>query len=106
MPNIQRRLKSGPEKESIEDGVSKSHLDYTSEARIDRVFSAWLIQRFIDSRATFLFGSDPKAHPGAVPFDMYQAGGFDHEGENCTFETLCAVSVSQSLRMPWRLNSP
>jgi hypothetical protein len=57
---------------------------------IDRASSAWLIRRFIDSKATFLFGSDPKAHPEAVPFDMYQAAGFGHEGENCTFETLCA----------------
>ncbi len=57
---------------------------------IDRVSSAWLIKRFIDSKATFLFDGNPKAHPEAVPFDMYQPGGFGHEGENCTFETLCA----------------
>jgi hypothetical protein len=57
---------------------------------IDRVSSAWLIKRFIDSKATFLFGNDPNLHPEAVPFDMYQAGGFGHEGQNCTFETLCA----------------
>jgi hypothetical protein len=57
---------------------------------IDRVASAWLIKRSIDSEATFLFGNDPTAHPQAVPFDMYQADGFGHEGQNCTFETLCA----------------
>jgi|SRR5580765_1359811 len=57
---------------------------------IDRVSSAWLIRRFIDAKAGFIFDSDPKAHPEAVPFDMYQAGGFGHEGEKCTFETLCA----------------
>jgi hypothetical protein len=57
---------------------------------IDRVSSAWLIKRFIDSKPTFIFGSNPTAHPGAVAFDMYQAGGFGHEGEYCTFETLCA----------------
>jgi hypothetical protein len=57
---------------------------------IDRVSSAWLITRFIDPKATFLFGSDPTAHPEAIPFDMYQGGGFGHEGEKCTFETLCA----------------
>jgi len=58
---------------------------------IDRVSSAWLIRRFIDPQAKFLFGSDPSAHPDAVPFDMYQqAGGFGHEGEKCTFETLCS----------------
>jgi hypothetical protein len=56
---------------------------------IDRVSSAWLIKRFIDPTATFLFGSDPNVHPEAVPFDMYQVGGFGHEGEKCTFETLC-----------------
>src|SRR5439155_10082487 len=48
---------------------------------IDRVSSAWHIRHFIDPRAAFLFGADPKAHPKAVPFDMYQAGGFGHEGE-------------------------
>jgi hypothetical protein len=57
---------------------------------IDRVSSAWFIQRFIDSKAAFLFDSDPKNHLEALPFDMYQAGGFGHEGEDCTFETLCA----------------
>ena len=57
---------------------------------IDRVSSAWLIRRFIDADSTFVFGSDPKTKPQAVPFDMYQPGGFAHEGENCTFETLCA----------------
>jgi hypothetical protein len=57
---------------------------------IDRVSSAWLIQRFIDSKASFLFDNDPKLHPEAVPFDMYQAGGFGHEAEKCTFESLCA----------------
>jgi hypothetical protein len=56
---------------------------------IDRVSSAWLIQRFIDPKARFFFGNDPSANPEAVPFDMYQAGGFGHEGEKCTFETLC-----------------
>jgi hypothetical protein len=57
---------------------------------IDRVSSAWLIKRFIDSKPTFLFGSDPDVEPRALPFDMYQSGGFGHEAENCTFETLCA----------------
>jgi hypothetical protein len=57
---------------------------------IDRVSSAWLIKRFIDSKASFLFDSNPGVHPEAVPFDMYQAGGFGHEGERCTFETLYA----------------
>lgn len=55
---------------------------------IDRVSSAWLIRRFIDSNAKFVFSDDPKRHPDAIPFDMFQAGGFGHRGEDCTFETL------------------
>ncbi len=56
---------------------------------IDRVSSAWLIRRFIDPKAKFLFASDPRQHPQAIPFDMFQqAGGFGHRGEDCTFETL------------------
>ena len=57
---------------------------------IDRVSSAWLIKRFIDPKATFLFDVNPNDHPEAVPFDMYQDGGFGHEGNHCTFETLAA----------------
>jgi hypothetical protein len=56
---------------------------------IDRVSSAWLITRFIDPKARFIFSSDPKEHTGAVPFDMYQAGGFSHDEDRCTFETIC-----------------
>jgi hypothetical protein len=56
---------------------------------IDRVSSGWLIRRFIDPEAQFTFGSQPTDTPEAVPFDMFQGGGFGHRGEDCTFETLC-----------------
>jgi hypothetical protein len=55
---------------------------------IDRVSSAWLIRKFIDSNARFTFADDPRTISDAVPFDMFQAGGFGHRGEDCTFETL------------------
>jgi len=55
---------------------------------IDRVSSAWLIRRFIDPKARFIFGTEPKASPDAIPFDMFCAEGFGHRGEDCTFETL------------------
>jgi len=55
---------------------------------IDRVSSAWLIRRFIDPRARFVFGAEPGAHPDAIPFDMFCPQGFGHRGEDCTFETL------------------
>jgi hypothetical protein len=56
---------------------------------IDRVSSAWLIRRFIDPKARFVFGVEPSTHPDAIPFDMFCAQGFGHRGEDCTFETLC-----------------
>jgi hypothetical protein len=55
---------------------------------IDRVSSAWLIRRFIDPRARFIFGAEPGAHADAIPFDMFCSQGFGHRGEDCTFETL------------------
>ncbi len=54
---------------------------------IDRAGSAWLIRRFIDGKAKFIFGMDPTKHAKAVPFDMADVE-FSHHGEDCTFETL------------------
>ena len=54
---------------------------------IDRVGSAWLIRRYIDARARFVFADDPSAHPQALPFDMVGVE-FSHHGDDCTFETL------------------
>jgi hypothetical protein len=54
---------------------------------IDRVGSAWLIRRFIDPKARFLFASEPSRHPEALPFDMVGVE-FSHHRDDCTFETL------------------
>jgi hypothetical protein len=54
---------------------------------IDRVGSAWLIRKFIDSKATFVFAKKIPANGRAVSFDMLDAE-FSHHGEDCTFETL------------------
>ncbi len=66
---------------------------------IDRVSSAWLIRRFIDPKARFVFGSDPRARPEAIPFDMFCPQGFGHRGEDCTFETLCKQFVVREKRV-------
>jgi hypothetical protein len=56
---------------------------------VDRIASAWLIRRFIDTRAAFKFvtakGYSPE--PGELRFDMFD-GEFTHEGDCCTFEVL------------------
>ena len=54
---------------------------------IDRCGSAWLIRKFIDAKAKFVFGNEPTAHPKALPFDMTDVE-FSHHGDDCTFETL------------------
>src|SRR5213082_2108612 len=54
---------------------------------IDRVGSAWLITRFIDSKPKFVFAPKAEAVPNAIPFDMLDAE-FSHHGNCCTFETL------------------
>ena len=53
---------------------------------IDRVGSAWLIQRFIDPKARFVFARDPAEFPEAIPYDMSDVE-FTHQGDDCTFET-------------------
>jgi hypothetical protein len=54
---------------------------------VDRVASAWLIKRFIDPDAVFLFAPPAEFPDDAIPYD---APGVElsHQGEDCTFETL------------------
>jgi hypothetical protein len=54
---------------------------------VDRMSSAWLIRRFIDPEAKFVFAEMPGDVPSGVPFDMFGVL-FSHEGNFCTFETL------------------
>jgi hypothetical protein len=54
---------------------------------IDRAGSAWLIRKFIDPNAQFIFDGDPALHARAIPFDVADVE-FSHQGEDCTFETL------------------
>ena len=57
---------------------------------VDRMASAWLIKRFIDSKASFTFIDEKDAaRPGrnTVAFDV-RGGEFTHVGDLCTFEVL------------------
>jgi hypothetical protein len=58
---------------------------------VDRMASAWLIRRFIDAQARFAFAPERSSvAAGAIAFDMFGVE-FSHQGDGCTFETLCAV---------------
>jgi hypothetical protein len=55
---------------------------------IDRAACAWLIRRFIDPTAEFVFVDDPdEVPPDATPFDMRGVELGHHEGR-CSFETI------------------
>jgi hypothetical protein len=54
---------------------------------IDRVASAWLIKRFIDPEAEFIFAPPAEFPADAIPFDAPSVE-LSHQGEDCTFETL------------------
>jgi hypothetical protein len=55
---------------------------------IDRAASAWLIKRFVDPDADFVFVTDPDDVPAdATPFDM-RGVEYGHHGADCTFETI------------------
>jgi hypothetical protein len=57
---------------------------------VDRVASAWLIRRFIDSRARFLWLASPGDCPDdALGFD-FDGAAFTHVGDRVTFEVLVA----------------
>ncbi|CAG9268161.1 Protein ChrB [Paraburkholderia unamae] len=57
---------------------------------VDRVASAWLIRRFIDRDARFIWLTSPDAcPPDALGFD-FDGAAFTHVGERVTFEVLLA----------------
>jgi len=89
-----RQLESDerPERGKVGKKSPKDYMGRTWITRphpgIDRVASAWLVLRHIDSQAKFIFDKEPRRHPDAIPFDMFNADGFGHVGNDCTFETL------------------
>jgi hypothetical protein len=54
---------------------------------IDRVGSAWLIRKFVDPKARFIFADKRAPNRRVLTFDMLD-GDFSHDGDDCTFETL------------------
>ena len=57
---------------------------------VDRLASAWLIKRFIDREARFVWIEHPRQRPRkAVGFD-YDGAHFTHVGDRVTFEVLLA----------------
>ena len=63
--------------------------------KIDRIACPWLIQRFIDPRAEFIYVPAGEvlsvaAKTGATPFDI-EGVEFAHEGDRCSFDTFLRI---------------
>ena len=57
-----------------------------SGPHVDRTACAWLISRFVDHDAEFVFVDDPDEVPAdATPFDM-RGAELSHHGGECSFE--------------------
>lgn len=58
--------------------------------RVDRTACAWLLRRFVDPDAEFVFVDDPDEVPaGATPFDL-RGAELGHRDGNCSFESIVA----------------
>ena len=66
-----------------------------AKPKIDRIACPWLIRRFIDPYAVFVYVPPPDvlymaAALGAVPYDI-EGVEFAHEGERCSFDTILRI---------------
>lgn len=74
------------------DSAGRSLWVTRARPKVDRIACPWLIRRFIDARAVFLF-VNPSEVMGvaerfdAVPFDI-EEGYWSHRGELCTFDVM------------------
>ncbi len=67
---------------------------------VDRMASAWLIQRYLNRDATFKFVRSPSYTPGPdeIRFDM-PSGEYTHEGDLCTFEIMARSFGADDLEL-------
>lgn len=83
-----------------------------SHVHVDRVACPWLISRFVDSEAEFLFVAknqvnDAAKREEATPFDVTGAE-LGHRGDGCTFDAIIAkykLSDKALLRMAKVINA-
>jgi rhodanese-related sulfurtransferase len=63
--------------------------------KIDRIACPWLIARFIDPSAQFIYVPDARVlavaeETGAIPYDV-KGVEYTHEGERCSFDTILRI---------------
>ncbi len=67
--------------------VTRSHV------HVDRVACPWLIKRFVDNEAEFIFAPPSQVmavaeQTGAIPFDCMGKAELDHHEGRCSFESI------------------
>ena len=81
-----------PGKITARDAQERSIWVTRSRPKIDRIACPWLIRRFVDPRAVFLFVAPAEVTNvaqtyGAMPFDIEDAF-FSHRGDLCSFDVM------------------
>jgi len=76
------------------DGLGRTFWVTRERPKIDRIACPWLIRRFIDPDAVFLYVAasqvnDVASRFGAAPFDVENVF-WSHRGDTCTFDTMVA----------------
>lgn len=76
----------------VHAGSGRSRWVTRHRPKIDRIACPWLILRFVDPMAEFLYVTPDQVEGvaqrfDATPFDM-EAGFWTHEGGNCTFDKM------------------
>jgi len=88
---LEARIRQAPVRKGQQQSGAYSGRTWVTRTgvHVDRITSAWLIRRFIDSQARFKFVAGKGYRPEAreLRFDMFDAE-FTHEGNLCTFEVL------------------
>ena len=74
------------------DGEGRTVWVTRARPKVDRIACPWLIKRFVDPAAVFLFVAPSEVLPvaerfGATPFDV-DGVFWSHRGEKCTFDTM------------------
>ncbi len=59
--------------------------------KVDRIACPWLVRRFVDPDAEFLYVAADQVtavaeRTGAIPYDMPGVAAFGHAGERCSFD--------------------
>ncbi|MDB5703419.1 MAG: sulfurtransferase, partial [Sphingomonas bacterium] len=76
------------------DGAGRTVWVTRSRPKVDRIACPWLIRRFVDPAAVFLFVAPAEVpgvaeRMGATPFDIEGDGvRWSHRGELCTFDVM------------------